>query len=280
MRSRQILFAQIKQKQSVLCVGLDPDVSLFPKDFFPHTSVTKRVLSFHQAIIDATESLSVAYKLNLAFYEALGAQGYRVLHDTLAYLQKHAPHCLLIADAKRIDVGHTSEKYATAYLKNLPFHAITLAPYLGRESIEPFLKMNAWVILLAATSNIGFKEFHELKLQNGEEVWAYMLQRMRTWGTEEQIMFVVGATRGVRFFQKVREIVPDHFLLVPGIGAQGASTEDVLKYGLNTQGGLLINSSRGLLYTDSNASTFQKTTYLEAQKIQRITAYALKEVHL
>lgn len=239
--TRTELITQIFNKQSYLCVGLDPDLSRFPKHIL---QADDPVFAFNKAIIDATKEHCVAYKLNLAFYEALGLKGWESLQKTVDYLPD--TH-LKIADAKRGDIGNTSKKYAQAFFETMNFDALTIAPYMGADSVEPFLSFeNKWVILLALTSNKGSRDFQFME-ENGERLHERVLRTAQKWGTTENMMFVVGATHPEQF-QQIRSIVPNHFLLVPGVGAQGGDLQQISKYGLTKDGGLLVNSSRGIIY--------------------------------
>lgn len=239
--TRTELIKHIFDKQSYLCVGLDPDLSRFPKHIL---GVSDPVFAFNKAIIDATKEYCVAYKLNLAFYEALGLAGWQSLQKTVDYLPD--TH-FKIADAKRGDIGNTSKKYAQAFFETLHFDALTIAPYMGADSVEPFLRFEGkWVILLALTSNKGSRDFQFMEEQ-GERLHERVLRSAQVWGTPENLMFVVGATHPEQF-EQIRKIVPNHFLLVPGVGAQGGDLQRISQYGLTKDGGLLVNSSRGIIY--------------------------------
>jgi orotidine-5'-phosphate decarboxylase len=239
------LINSIKQKKSYLCVGLDTDIEKLPSHFPKNY---KGVIEFNKAIIEATEDIAVAYKPNIAFYESMGFDGWKALEATLDFIPDN---CFTIADAKRGDIGNTSKMYAKTYFETFSFDAVTVAPYMGRDSIEPFLGYkDKWVIVLALTSNKGSFDFQQLPLNNGEKVYERVIKSCCTYGTSENMMFVVGATKTASL-ESIRKIIPDHFLLVPGIGAQGGSLEEVIKYGANKDGGLLINSSRSILYASS-----------------------------
>ncbi len=239
--TKQTLFQQILDKKSYLCVGLDPDLSLLPKHLL---QLDDPIFAFNKAIIDATADLCVAYKPNLAFYEALGIKGWIALEKTLAYIP--TSH-FTIADAKRGDIGNTSKKYATAFFEQMNFDAITVAPYMGIDSVQPFLGFDEkWVILLALTSNMGSSNFQLLNAPN-EKLFEQVLRQSKSWGTPENMMYVVGATHP-QLFEQIRKIVPDHFLLVPGVGAQGGDLVSVSKYAMNQGCGLLVNASRSILY--------------------------------
>lgn len=263
--NRAALVQQIKTKKSFLCVGLDTDLTKIP----PHLLDDEDpIFSFNKAIIEATEDLCVAYKPNIAFYECYGAKGWRSLQKTWEILPKN---CLSIADAKRGDIGNTSTRYAKAFfdqeVSGLGFDAITIAPYMGHDSVIPFLEIpNKWSIVLALTSNPGSADFQNFTTPSGLALFEQVLIRVREWGTPENTMFVVGATRGEGFL-KVRQRVPDHFLLVPGVGAQGGSLQEVCQYGMNKECGLLVNSTRGIIYA-SNGKDFAERAREEALKLQ------------
>ncbi len=240
--TRQELCEQIKKKKSFLCVGLDTDPNLIPD----HLKREKDpVFEFNKQIIDATIDFAVAYKPNLAFYEAQGAKGWESLQKTIAYIPKDV---FTIADAKRGDIGNTSSLYARAFFENLNVDSVTVAPYMGSDSVVPFLRYpGKWVILLAATSNVGALDFQDLSVGADEKLYERVIRKSTEWGTPDNLMYVVGATRPENL-KAVRALVPDHFLLIPGVGAQGGSMADVCAYGLNSQCGLLVNSSRGIIY--------------------------------
>ena len=240
--TRADLFQQIQQKKSCLCVGLDTDINRLPKHLLKHKDP---VFEFNKGIIDATKDLCVAYKPNIAFYEAMGAKGWESLAKTLDYIPD--TH-FTIADAKRGDIGNTSSLYARAFFDTLNFDAVTVAPYMGEDSVKPFLEFeNKWVILLALTSNKGSQDFQFTKQENNQPLYEKVMRTAMTWGNADQLMFVVGATHPEKF-EEIRAIAPDNFLLVPGVGAQGGDLQGVIKYGSNDMGGLLINSSRGIIY--------------------------------
>lgn len=240
--TRRQLVDQIKEKRSFLCVGLDVDLTKIPA----HLHETEDpVFEFNKAIIDATKDVCVAYKPNIAFYEALGPKGWESLRKTIDYIPEN---CLTIADAKRGDIGNTSSYYAKTFFEYLNCDAITVAPYMGEDSVTPFTAFeNKWVILLALTSNKGALDFQFVRDTNGEELYKKVLKKSKAWGTPENLMYVVGATRA-EGIGEVRKLVPDHFFLVPGVGAQGGSLADVADYGWNEDCGLLVNSSRGIIY--------------------------------
>lgn len=260
------LFSQIKKKQSFLCVGLDTDITKIPAHLLKYEDP---VFEFNRQIIDATSETCIAYKINTAFYEARGISGWHSLSKTLNYIPKDQ---FTIADAKRGDIGNTSELYARAFFKpessGLDFDALTVAPYMGEDSVKPFLKFeNKWVILLALTSNPGSYDFQHEVLQNGKEkLFERVLNQSQQWGSEENMMYVVGATRA-EMFKTVREKIPDHFLLVPGVGAQGGDLESVCVNGMNKECGLLVNSSRAIIYS-SNTENFAEKAGQAAKAIQ------------
>ncbi len=260
--TRKELIQHIRDKKNFLCVGLDPDLSKFP------ASVQKTpdpVFEFNKAIIDATASHCVSYKPNQAFYEAMGIYGMQSLQKTIHYIKEKYPKHFIIADAKRGDIGNTSTMYAKAAFEDLQADAVTVAPYMGKDSVEPFLQFSGkWCIILALTSNPGAFDFQTLK-SDGEELYKKVLKTSSTWGSEENTMFVVGATKA-EMLVEIRKIVPNHFLLIPGVGAQGGSLEDVCRYGINKDIGLLINSSRGIIYA-SSGSDYAEAAALEAKKI-------------
>ena len=247
MTAREIK-REIIKKKSYLCVGLDTDINKIPVHLQREPNP---VYLFNRAIVDATIDLAVAYKPNLAFYEALGAEGLEQLEMTVEYIRSRDPNVLIIADAKRGDIGNTAERYAKAFFFHYDFDAITLSPYMGRDSVEPFLQYpGKWAIILGLTSNSGARDFQMRRLESGEALFERILKESSSWGSVDNLMFVIGATR-VEHLLRVRELVPDHFLLIPGVGAQGGSMEDVLRNGRNSYGGLLINNSRGIIYAGS-----------------------------
>jgi orotidine-5'-phosphate decarboxylase len=262
----QELFANIKKKKSFLCVGLDTDYNKIPKFLM---ELEYPIFEFNKRIIDKTASYTVAYKPNLAFYEALGAAGWISLQMTVDYIRKNYPDIFLIADAKRGDIGNTSKMYAKAFLKDLDFDSVTVAPYMGEDSVTPFLSYeNKWVILLALTSNQGSSDFQMITDSvTNKRMFEIVLQRSLAWGNKENMMYVVGATKA-EMLQEIRAIVPDHFLLIPGVGAQGGSLEDVVKYGLNKQCGLLVNNSRNIIYADAT-DLFANVAGQKASEMQK-----------
>ena len=261
--TRQELISQIQQKKSFLCIGLDVDLSKIPAHLLAEKDP---IFEFNKQIIDATHHLAVAYKPNTAFYEAYGIKGWQALEKTINYINTNYPEIFTIADAKRGDIGNTSTMYAKAFFEDLNFDSVTVAPYMGSDSVEPFLAFkNKTTILLALTSNKGGLDFQGLKTQD-EALYKQVLKTALIWKNSENLMFVVGATKA-EYFSDIREIVPDHFLLVPGVGAQGGNLQDVCKYGLNKDCGLLINSSRGIIYAGKNED-FAMKAQEEAKKLQ------------
>ncbi|MDR1103015.1 MAG: orotidine-5'-phosphate decarboxylase [Tannerella sp.] len=251
------------RKQSFLCVGLDTDIRKIPAHLL---NGDDPVFAFNRAIIDATAAYCVAYKPNLAFYESLGAKGVAAFERTVAYLREHYPDQFIIADAKRGDIGNTSELYARSFFEHADVDAVTVAPYMGEDSVRPFLTEGRWVILLALTSNRGAQDFQFMQDAGGERLFEKVLKKSQAWASDEQMMYVVGATQG-RMFLEVRKHAPRHFLLVPGVGAQGGSLAEVCRYGMNGQCGLLVNSSRSIIYADSTEA-FAAAARREARKMQ------------
>jgi len=263
--TRQELFENIKKKKSFLCIGLDTDLKKIPRHL--HTS-SDPIFEFNKQIIDATHDLCVAYKPNVAFYESLGSVGWEALEKTADYLKKFKD-IFTIADAKRGDIGNTSSMYAQAFFGLMDFDSITVAPYMGEDSVTPFLEYEGkWAILLALTSNKGANDF-----QTEHELYKTVLKKSQQWGNADNMMYVVGATRA-EMLAHVRKIVPDHFLLVPGVGAQGGSLQEVAKYGMNKQCGLLVNSSRNIIYA-SDKEDFAQKAREEAMKMQKEMASLL-----
>ena len=268
----QELFEQIKRKKSFLCVGLDSDIKKIPVHLL---DAEDPVYEFNKAIIDATADITIAYKPNIAFYESRGVEGWESLGKTIEYIKTNYPEVLTIADAKRGDIGNTSEMYAHAFLERLDFDSITVAPYMGEDSVTPFLKYEGkWVILLALTSNKGAYDFQFFE-ENGEKLYEKVLRKSQDWGNAQNMMYVVGATKA-EMLSGIREIVPDHFLLVPGVGAQGGSLQEVAKYGMNGQCGLIVNSSRGIIFAD-NTENFAVRARVEAIKLQQEMKELLSE---
>jgi orotidine-5'-phosphate decarboxylase len=275
--TRQELFESIKKKKSFLCIGLDTDVSRIPQHFLDHPDP---VFEFNKQIIDATRDLCVAYKPNTAFYECMGAEGWDTLRKTIGYIGKES---FTIADAKRGDIGNTSKMYAKAFFEDMNCDSVTVAPYMGSDSVKPFLEYpGKWVILLALTSNQGAVDFQTAQVSvltsSGETetrlLFEQVLKTSQQWGDADNMMYVVGATQAL-MLEAVRRLAPDHFLLVPGVGAQGGSLEDVAKFGMNRQCGLLVNASRSILYADSTQEGFAQKAREEAQKLQQEMAALL-----
>ena len=260
----QQLISQIHKKKSFLCIGLDVDLNKIPKHLL---QTEDPIFEFNKAIIDATHHLCVAYKPNTAFYEAYGLKGWKALEKTINYINQNHPEIFTIADAKRGDIGNTSSMYAKAFLEDLAFDSVTVAPYMGKDSVEPFLAFkNKHTILLALTSNEGAFDF-QTKNVDGKELYKQVLETSKTWKNSENLMYVVGATKA-EYFAEIRRIIPDSFLLVPGVGAQGGNLQDVSKYGMNSNVGLLINSSRGIIYA-SNNNNFAEAAATKAKELQQ-----------
>ncbi|WP_396153408.1 orotidine-5'-phosphate decarboxylase [Flavobacterium sp.] len=269
------LIEQIQLKKSFLCIGLDVDLTKIPQHLL---ATDDPIFEFNKAIIDATHDLCVSYKPNTAFYEAYGLKGWQSLQKTIKYIKENYPEIFTIADAKRGDIGNTSTMYAKAFLEDLNFDSVTVAPYMGRDSVEPFLAFeNKHTILLALTSNEGAFDF-QTKLSSdtsgNKEIYKHVLETSKTWKNSQNLMYVVGATKA-EYLTEIRKIVPDSFLLVPGVGAQGGSLQEVCKYGMNADVGLLINSSRGIIYA-SNGSDFAEKAREEALKMQQEMEEILK----
>lgn len=259
--NRAQLFEQIKKKKSYLCVGLDTDLEKIPSHLL---KTDDPVFEFNKQIIDATKEFCVAYKPNTAFYEALGAKGWESLKKTLDYIPKD---CFTIADAKRGDIGNTSSLYARAFFKQMDFDAITVAPYMGEDSVKPFLEFkDKWVILLVHTSNKGAEDFQLLETRDGKFLFEEVIYTSQLWAGPDQMMYVVGATKADKM-EEIRRLAPDHFFLVPGIGAQGGDLQAVSKAGMNEQCGLLVNSSRAIIYSSSKED-FADVARAEAKKAQ------------
>ena len=270
----QQLIEQIKIKKSFLTVGLDVDLNKIPTHLL---AVEDPIFEFNKAIIDATHDLCVSYKPNTAFYEAYGIKGWISLQKTINYINEKYPEIFTIADAKRGDIGNTSSMYAKAFFEDLNFDSVTVAPYMGKDSVEPFLAFeNKHTIMLALTSNEGAFDFQTLNVSEGKELYKQVLETSKTWKNSENLMYVVGATKA-EYFTEIRKIVPDSFLLVPGVGAQGGSLSEVCKYGMNANVGLLINSSRGIIYA-SNGTDFAEKAREEAMKMQQEMEQILSEV--
>lgn len=264
--TKQELIAQIHKKQSFLCIGLDSDITKIPKHLL---SDEDPVFSFNKAIIDATHDLAMAYKPNTAFYESRGVEGWNSLKKTIDYLNHLEEPVFTIADAKRGDIGNTSTQYAKAFFEQLNFDSVTVAPYMGRDSVAPFLEFEGkWAIVLALTSNEGAFDFQFMQnAENKQRLFEQVLETSKLWGSEENMMYVVGATKA-EMLQQIRKHIPNHFLLVPGVGAQGGSLEEVAKYGMNADIGLLVNSSRGIIFA-SEGKDFAEKAREEALKLQQ-----------
>ena len=270
----QNLVEQIHKKQSFLCIGLDTDLEKIPQFLLEKEDP---IFAFNKAIIDATHDLCVAYKPNIAFYEAYGIKGWSALRKTIDYLNNSYPEIFTIADAKRGDIGNTSGRYAKAFFEDLNFDSITIAPYMGRDSVEPFLQFkDKHTILLALTSNDGAFDFQTKKI-DGQELYKEVLSISKTYNGSENLMYVVGATKA-EYLKEIREIVPDNFLLVPGVGAQGGSLKEVCAYGMNKEVGLLINSSRGILYA-SIQKDYAQAARVEAKELQLAMEKELKNLN-
>lgn len=258
------LFENIRRKKSFLCVGLDTDIKKIPQHLL---SEKEPIFAFNKAIIDATAPFCVAYKPNMAFYECLGTSGIEAFEKTVKYLRKYYPDQFIIADAKRGDIGNTSEMYARSFFEHVYVDAVTVAPYMGEDSVKPFLIYpEAWVILLALTSNKGSHDFQLTEDIQGERLFEKVLRKSQEWASDEQMMYVVGATQG-NMFLDVRRCVPNHFLLVPGVGAQGGSLAEVVRYGMNDECGLLVNSSRAIIYADKSVD-FAAAAAVAARNVQ------------
>ena len=270
--NRQELIEQIRQKKSFLCVGLDTDIKKIPEHLLADEDP---IFAFNKAIIDATAPYCVAYKPNLAFYESNGVKGWISFEKTIDYLNKNYPDHFIIADAKRGDIGNTSAMYARTFFEEMDIDSLTVAPYMGEDSVSPFLAYEGkWVILLALTSNKGSHDFQLTEDPEGERLFEKVLRKSQQWGDKDNMMYVVGATQG-RMFEDIRQIVPDHFLLVPGVGAQGGSLEEVCKYGMNADCGLIVNSSRAIIYADKT-ERFAEVAAEEAKKVQQQMETLLK----
>lgn len=268
------LFNNIKKKKSFLCVGLDTDIKKIPPFLLEEKDP---IYAFNKAIIDATAKYCVAFKPNSAFYEAQGIDGIIALEKTIEYIRTKYPDQFIILDAKRGDIGNTSEMYAVAAFEKQKVSAVTVAPYMGEDSVKPFVKYpNKWVILLALTSNKGSADFQFQTNDKGEKLFEQVLRKSQEWANVDQLMYVVGATQG-KLFEDVRKIVPNHFLLVPGVGAQGGSLDEVVKYGMNKHCGLLVNSSRAIIYAD-NTTNFAKKAAEQAKLVQEAMAKHLEKL--
>lgn len=274
--TRQELFENIMRKKSFLCVGLDTDVEKIPEHLFDESD--DAIFAFNKAIIDATADLCVAYKPNLAFYESIGIEGWDILERTVEYIRTNYPDQFIIADAKRGDIGNTSAMYARTFFGNMDVDSVTVAPYMGADSVTPFLTYpGKWVTLLALTSNKGAFDFQFMEDRvTGERLFEKVLRTSLQWGNADNMMYVVGATKA-EMLEDVRKIVPEHFLLVPGIGAQGGSLQEVAAHGMNSQCGLLVNSSRAIIYADSTPA-FADAARAEARRVQQEMAVLLEKI--
>jgi orotidine-5'-phosphate decarboxylase len=272
--TRQELIKEIFQKKSFLCVGLDADIKKLPQHL---QNEENAIFLFNKEIIDATAPYCVAYKPNLAFYESMGVKGMMAFEQTVSYLKKFYPLHFVIADAKRGDIGNTSMMYARTFFEEYNLDALTVAPYMGEDSVKPFLEYEGkWVILLALTSNKGSHDFQLLEDKNGTRLFEKVIKKSQEWGNEENMMYVVGATQG-SMFEDIRKVAPHHFLLVPGVGAQGGSLQEVCKYGITQDCGLLVNSSRGIIYA-SNGTDFAEVAAQKAKELQQEMAKELAKI--
>ena len=273
--TRQELIENIQRKKSFLCVGLDTDILKIPQHLLTEE---EPIFAFNKAIVDATAKYCIAYKPNLAFYEAMGVKGWIAFEKTIQYIRQNYPDQFIIADAKRGDIGNTSKLYARTFFEEVDVDAVTVAPYMGEDSVTPFLGYEGkWVILLALTSNKGSHDFQLIEDKDGERLFEKVLRKSQEWANEEGLMYVVGATQG-QAFEDIRKIVPNRFLLVPGIGAQGGSLEEVCRYGMTKDCGLIVNSSRAIIYA-SNGEDFAERAGEEAQKVQQEMQEQLEIVH-
>ena len=272
--NRQQLINEIFTKKSFLCVGLDTDINKIPEHLKKEEDP---IFAFNKAIIDATAPYCVAYKPNLAFYECYGLKGMIAFEKTIKYLKENHPNHFIIADAKRGDIGNTSKMYAQTFFEEYNLDSVTVAPYMGEDSVKPFLEYDGkWVILLALTSNKGSHDFQLTEDQQGERLFEKVLKKSQEWGTTENLMYVVGATQG-KMFEDIRRIAPNHFLLVPGVGAQGGSLQEVCKYGMTKDCGLLVNSSRGIIYADKDKD-FAEMAAQKAKELQQEMAIELEAI--
>ena len=270
--NRQELVENIRRKKSFLCVGLDTDIEKIPAHLKKEEDP---IFAFNKAIIDATAPYCIAYKPNLAFYECGGLKGWMAFEKTIKYIKTNYPDQFIIADAKRGDIGNTSAMYARCFFDELNIDSLTVAPYMGEDSVTPFLSYkDKWVILLALTSNKGSHDFQMTENKEGERLFEKVLRTSQKWASSEQMMYVVGATQG-KLFEDIRKIAPEHFLLVPGVGAQGGSLEEVCKYGMTKECGLIVNSSRGIIYADSSTD-FAKVAGEKAKELQQQMEALLK----
>lgn len=272
--NKKELIEQIRIKKSFLCVGLDTDIKKIPEHLLTEEDP---IFTFNKAIIDATAPFCIAYKPNLAFYESMGVKGWISFEKTINYIKQNYPEQFIIADAKRGDIGNTSAMYARTFFDELDIDSVTVAPYMGEDSVTPFLTYeNKWVILLALTSNKGSHDFQMTADSNGERLFEKVLRKSQGWGNSENMMYVVGATQG-QMFEDIRKIAPGHFLLVPGVGAQGGSLEEVCKYGMTNECGLIVNSSRAIIYADKT-ERYAEVAAQEAKAVQEEMAKQLKTI--
>ena len=272
--NRQQLINEIFTKKSFLCVGLDTDINKIPEHLKKEEDP---IFAFNKAIIDATAPYCVAYKPNLAFYECYGLKGMIAFEKTIKYLKENHPNHFIIADAKRGDIGNTSKMYAQTFFEEYNLDSVTVAPYMGEDSVKPFLEYDGkWVILLALTSNKGSHDFQLTEDKQGERLFEKVLKKSQEWGTTENLMYVVGATQG-KMFEDIRRIAPNHFLLVPGVGAQGGSLQEVCKYGMTKDCGLLVNSSRGIIYAGKDKD-FAEIAAQKAKELQQEMAIELEAI--
>ena len=272
--NRQQLINEIFTKKTFLCVGLDTDINKIPAHL---KNEDDPIFAFNKAIIDATAPYCVAYKPNLAFYECYGLKGMLAFEKTIQYIKEHHPNHFIIADAKRGDIGNTSKMYAQTFFEEYNLDSVTVAPYMGEDSVKPFLEYDGkWVILLALTSNKGSHDFQLTEDKQGERLFEKVLKKSQEWGTTENLMYVVGATQG-KMFEDIRRIAPEHFLLVPGVGAQGGSLQEVCKYGMTKDCGLLVNSSRGIIYASTDTD-FAEVAAVKAKELQEEMAVELEHI--
>ena len=272
--NRQQLINEIFTKKTFLCVGLDTDINKIPAYL---KNEDDPIFAFNKAIIDATAPYCVAYKPNLAFYECYGLKGMLAFEKTIQYIKENHPNHFIIADAKRGDIGNTSKMYAQTFFEEYNLDSVTVAPYMGEDSVKPFLEYDGkWVILLALTSNKGSHDFQLTEDKQGERLFEKVLKKSQEWGTTENLMYVVGATQG-KMFEDIRRIAPEHFLLVPGVGAQGGSLQEVCKYGMTKDCGLLVNSSRGIIYASTDTD-FAEVAAVKAKELQEEMAVELERI--
>lgn len=272
--NRQQLINEIFTKKTFLCVGLDTDINKIPAHL---KNEDDPIFAFNKAIIDATAPYCVAYKPNLAFYECYGLKGMLAFEKTIQYIKENHPNHFIIADAKRGDIGNTSKMYAQTFFEEYNLDSVTVAPYMGEDSVKPFLEYDGkWVILLALTSNKGSHDFQLTEDKQGERLFEKVLKKSQEWGTTENLMYVVGATQG-KMFEDIRRMAPEHFLLVPGVGAQGGSLQEVCKYGMTKDCGLLVNSSRGIIYASADTD-FDEVAAVKAKELQEEMAVELERI--